>query len=47
MQGSAYDYFKQSVVDPSLLDECDLDENTKQVINNNNNDDIYFVCLFI
>ena len=31
VQGSAYDYFKQSVVDPSLLDECGLDEKTKQV----------------
>jgi hypothetical protein len=30
-QGTAYDYFKQSVTDPSLLDTLGLDENTKQV----------------
>jgi len=32
IQGSAYDYFKQSVTDPSLLDECGLDEHTKEVL---------------
>jgi len=32
VQGSAYDYFKQSVTEPSLLDECNLDEKTKQVL---------------
>jgi len=32
VQGSAYDYFKQSVTDPSLLDECGLDDNTKKVL---------------
>ncbi|CAB4064900.1 EIF2S1 [Lepeophtheirus salmonis] len=31
-KGSSYDYFKQSVVDPSLLDECDLDEKTKKIL---------------
>jgi hypothetical protein len=30
-QGTAYDYFKQSVTDPSLLDTLGLDEETKQV----------------
>lgn len=29
---AAYDIFKQSVTEPSLLDECNLDENTKQVL---------------
>ena len=28
----AYDYFKQSAKDPSLLDECKLDEKTKSVL---------------
>jgi len=32
IQGSAYDYFKQSVTDPSLLDECGLDDQTKKVL---------------
>jgi len=32
LQGSAYDYFKQSVTDPSLLDECGLDDETKKVL---------------
>jgi len=36
-QGSAYDYFKQSVTEPSLIDECDLDENTKKVLIDNIN----------
>merc|ERR1712096_417802 len=31
-QGTAYDYFKQSVADPSLLNDLGLDENTKQVL---------------
>eukprot|EP00096_Caligus_rogercresseyi_P016461 TRINITY_DN912_c0_g1_i1.p1 TRINITY_DN912_c0_g1~~TRINITY_DN912_c0_g1_i1.p1 ORF type:complete len:353 (+),score=152.83 TRINITY_DN912_c0_g1_i1:43-1059(+) len=31
-KGSSYDYFKQAVVDPSLLDECDLDEHTKKIL---------------
>nr|CAG4641033.1 EOG090X09RW [Eulimnadia texana] len=29
-QGSSYDIFKQAVNDPSLLDECGLDESTKE-----------------
>lgn len=32
---AAYDIFKQSVTDPSLFDECDLDEKTKDVLLNN------------
>lgn len=32
---SAYDFFKQSVLDPSILAECGLDENTKEVLLNN------------
>merc|ERR1719495_1005850 len=31
-QGTAYDYFKQSVADPTLLDALDLDEKTKEVL---------------
>merc|ERR1712241_797851 len=31
-KGSSYDYFKQAVQDPSLLDECGLDEKTKTVL---------------
>merc|ERR1712226_509067 len=31
-QGTAYDYFKQSVADPTLLNSLDLDENTKEVL---------------
>ncbi|XP_018787227.1 PREDICTED: eukaryotic translation initiation factor 2 subunit 1 [Bactrocera latifrons] len=31
----AYDIFKQSVTDPSVFDECGLDENTKEVLLNN------------
>merc|ERR1719481_988356 len=31
-QGTAYDYFKQSVADPTLLNALDLDENTKAVL---------------
>jgi len=31
-QGTAYDYFKQSVADPTLLDALDLDERTKAVL---------------
>jgi len=34
-QGTAYDYFKQSVTDPSLLDTLGLDEETKQVLIDN------------
>nr|CAG4651996.1 EOG090X09RW [Triops cancriformis] len=29
-QASAYDYFKQAVNDPSILDECGLEENVKE-----------------
>jgi len=29
---ASYDIFKQSVLEPSLLDECQLDENTKNVL---------------
>lgn len=32
---SAYDFFKQSVLDPSILAECGLDEHTKEVLLNN------------
>lgn len=31
----AYDFFKQSVLDPSILSECDLDDKTKEVLLNN------------
>jgi len=31
-KGSSYDWFKQAVQDPSLLDECGLDEITKTVL---------------
>jgi len=31
-QGTAYDFFKQSVAEPSLLNSLDLDENTKAVL---------------
>ena len=31
----AYDIFKQAVADPSLLDECGLEEQTKDVLLNN------------
>ncbi|XP_054730068.1 eukaryotic translation initiation factor 2 subunit 1 [Anastrepha obliqua] len=31
----AYDIFKQSVTDPSVFDECGLDEHTKEVLLNN------------
>ncbi|CAD7089049.1 unnamed protein product [Hermetia illucens] len=34
-KASAYDIFKQAVVDPSLLDECGLDESTRDVLLNN------------
>jgi len=36
-QGSAYDYFKQSVNDPTLIDELELDDNTKKVLIENIN----------
>lgn len=29
---ASYDIFKQAVLEPSLLDECNLDENTKNVL---------------
>ncbi|CAO1422999.1 unnamed protein product [Diamesa tonsa] len=32
---AAYDIFKQSVLEPALLDECNLDEKTKSVLLNN------------
>jgi len=32
LQGSAYDYFKQSVTEPSLLAECGLDEKTQAIL---------------
>ncbi|KAI9582194.1 eukaryotic translation initiation factor 2 subunit 1 [Glossina fuscipes] len=32
---AAYDIFKQSVTDPKVFDECDLDEETKEVLLNN------------
>lgn len=31
-KGSSYDWFKQAVQDPSLLDECELDDQTKEVL---------------
>ncbi|XP_033332831.1 eukaryotic translation initiation factor 2 subunit alpha [Megalopta genalis] len=31
-KASAYDFFKQSVLDPSILAECGLDEHTKEVL---------------
>lgn len=31
-QGCAFDYFKAAVNDPSVLDECDLDEKTKTTL---------------
>ncbi|XP_057324991.1 eukaryotic translation initiation factor 2 subunit 1 [Microplitis mediator] len=34
-KASAYDFFKQAVLDPSILAECGLDENTKTVLLNN------------
>ncbi|KAJ8681274.1 hypothetical protein QAD02_017061 [Eretmocerus hayati] len=34
-KASAYDFFKQSVLDPSILAECELDEKTKEVLLNN------------
>ncbi|XP_053984057.1 eukaryotic translation initiation factor 2 subunit 1 [Hylaeus anthracinus] len=34
-KASAYDFFKQSVSDPSILAECGLDEHTKEVLLNN------------
>lgn len=34
-KASAYDFFKQSVLDPSILSECDLDDKTKEVLLNN------------
>lgn len=32
---ASYDIFKQAVLEPALLDECKLDENTKSVLLNN------------
>lgn len=34
-KAAAYDVFKQCVIDPSLLDECQLEERTKDVLLNN------------
>nr|CAD7447326.1 unnamed protein product [Timema bartmani]CAD7460788.1 unnamed protein product [Timema tahoe] len=34
-KASAYDFFKQAVLDPSILAECGLDEETKEVLLNN------------
>ncbi|KAJ4428963.1 eukaryotic translation initiation factor 2 subunit 1 [Periplaneta americana] len=34
-KASAYDFFKQAVLDPSILAECGLDETTKEVLLNN------------
>jgi translation initiation factor 2 subunit 1 len=31
-KAASYDIFKQAVIEPSLLDECNLDENTKNVL---------------
>ncbi|EEB19101.1 eukaryotic translation initiation factor 2 subunit alpha, putative [Pediculus humanus corporis] len=32
MKASSYDFFKQAVVDPSILSECDLDNKTREVL---------------
>jgi translation initiation factor 2 subunit 1 len=34
-KAASYDIFKQCVLDPTLLDECGLDEHTKEVLLNN------------
>lgn len=34
-KAAAYDVFKQAVIDPSILDECGLESNTKEVLLNN------------
>ncbi|XP_055320046.1 eukaryotic translation initiation factor 2 subunit 1 [Sitodiplosis mosellana] len=34
-KAAAYDVFKQAVVDPSILDECGLEEKTREVLLNN------------
>ncbi|KAG8332273.1 eukaryotic translation initiation factor 2 subunit 1 [Homalodisca vitripennis] len=34
-KASAYDFFKQAVLDPSILTECGLDEKTQEVLLNN------------
>jgi len=34
-KASAYDFFKQAVLDPSILTECGLDDKTKEVLLNN------------
>lgn len=34
-KAAAYDVFKQAVIDPSILDECGLEESTKEVLLNN------------
>ncbi|KAK9880300.1 hypothetical protein WA026_010178 [Henosepilachna vigintioctopunctata] len=34
-ESSAYDFFKQAVVDPTILAECDLDDQTKEVLLSN------------
>jgi len=31
-QGSSYDFFKQAVLNPAMLAECDLDERTQQIL---------------
>lgn len=34
-KAAAYDVFKQAVIDPSILDECGLEDQTKEVLLNN------------
>lgn len=34
-KASAYDFFKQAVLDPSILDECGLDDETKELLISN------------
>lgn len=34
-KAAAYDVFKQAVIDPSILDECGLEDDTKEVLLNN------------
>lgn len=34
-KAAAYDVFKQAVIDPSILEECGLEEKTKEVLLNN------------
>lgn len=35
VKGSAYEYFKQAVLNPTILDECGLDEKVKETLLSN------------